>query len=215
MTMTYEGRSNLSPDIFRRLAQITFNGPLLKEIEELAIMKDLAKGQALFSSGFTRGLPQLRLHRIAAEDAFTDLEQTSALSLDRSLLLRLRDAGRCRREVARKPRFMGRRAARATWKLLHIRLHGPLKPVRQKLGGHHNRRSDRMVLIHLLMPKGRSVAQLHPPTSDCHAVRRLATRSGRTKGVDIVGVTTAVPNAAGKGVRDLPVTLDRCSDEQG
>ena len=41
---------------------------------------------------------RLRLHRIAAEDAFKGLDQTSALNLDWSFLTRLRDSGRAAAE---------------------------------------------------------------------------------------------------------------------
>jgi NTE family protein len=91
---SYDGRPTLSPQIVKRVQQITFNGPLLKELESLAALQALADRRDLFSSQFSRHLRKLRLHRISAEHAFAGLEQASALNLDWSFLTQLRDSGR-------------------------------------------------------------------------------------------------------------------------
>src|SRR5207244_2162366 len=87
-----------SPQIVKRLQQIAFNSPLLKEIEALAALRKLSERKGLFSSRFRRKLQRLRLHRIVAQDAFEGLDQTSALNLDWSFLTRLRDSGRAAAE---------------------------------------------------------------------------------------------------------------------
>jgi NTE family protein len=95
----YDGRPTPSPQIVKRLQQIAFNSPLLKEIEALATLQELSEREGLFSSRFGRKLQRLRLHRIAAEDAFEGLDQASALNLDWSFLTRLRDSGRAAAEA--------------------------------------------------------------------------------------------------------------------
>ncbi|SEC95169.1 NTE family protein [Rhizobiales bacterium GAS188] len=82
-----------SPEIIKRLNQMTFNNSLLHDLDTLSSMMELAKerdGEGRLS----RKLQRLRLHRLAAEDAVPDLRQMSAFNLDWDQLIRLRDAGR-------------------------------------------------------------------------------------------------------------------------
>ncbi|WP_178133860.1 patatin-like phospholipase family protein [Vineibacter terrae] len=83
-----------SPQIVRRLNEITFNTPLVRELEALATLGSIyGRTLALFSP-MARRLRRLRLHHIAAENAFAALDRTSPMDLDWPFLLRLRDAGR-------------------------------------------------------------------------------------------------------------------------
>jgi NTE family protein len=91
---TYDGKPMLSPQIVKRVQQITFNTPLLKEIDALLALKELAGRKGIFSSRFSRKLQALRLHRISAENTFIGLDQASALNVDWSFLTKLRDSGR-------------------------------------------------------------------------------------------------------------------------
>jgi NTE family protein len=128
----YDGRPTLSPQIVKRLQQIAFNSPLLKEIEALEALRELSEREGLFSSRFRRKLQRLRLHRIAAEDAFKGLDQTSALNLDWSFLTRLRDSGRAAAEewLATQEPFQGTRPG--MWKSLHLRVRSPLTPAHRQ-----------------------------------------------------------------------------------
>jgi NTE family protein len=84
-----------APHIVKRLQQIVFNSPLLKELEMLDSLKELAEMKGFFSTRVRRKLRRVQLHRIDAEEAFDEgLEQASALNLDWSFLTRLRDSGR-------------------------------------------------------------------------------------------------------------------------
>jgi NTE family protein len=82
-----------SPEIFRRMEQITFNSSLLRDMDALAAMMALS-GPEAGRSRLSRKLHRLRLHHIAAEHLCPDLGQSSALNLDWDFLLLLRDAGR-------------------------------------------------------------------------------------------------------------------------
>ena len=81
-----------SPQIIRRLNQMTFNSSLLHDLENLASMMELAEqgGEGRLS----RKLRKLELHRLSAEDAVPDLRDMSAVNLEWDFLTRLRDAGR-------------------------------------------------------------------------------------------------------------------------
>jgi NTE family protein len=83
-----------SPQIVRRLNQITFNAPLLRELEALATLGTLYGRTLALLSPMARRLRRLRLHRIAAEDGFDGLDLASPLDLDWPFLQRLHDAGR-------------------------------------------------------------------------------------------------------------------------
>jgi len=87
------GLPRLSSQIARRAAQIAFNGPLQKEIEALDDMCALCKDNGPFRSAACRKLERLRLHRIVAEESVDGLHQASALRLDWSFLLRLKESG--------------------------------------------------------------------------------------------------------------------------
>jgi NTE family protein len=82
-----------SPQIIRRLNQMTFNNSLLHDLDTLASMMELAKGRG-GEGRLSRKLQRLNLHRLSAEDAVPDLREMSAFNLDWDFLIRLRDAGR-------------------------------------------------------------------------------------------------------------------------
>jgi NTE family protein len=93
-------------DITRRVNQITFNGPLQREIEALADLAAVCGRERYFRSRLCRKLRRLRLHRIAAEDVIEGLQQASALALDWRFLVRLKEGGRkaaedCAARIAR------------------------------------------------------------------------------------------------------------------
>ncbi|MGO8916483.1 MAG: patatin-like phospholipase family protein [Stellaceae bacterium] len=81
-------------DITRRMNQITFNGPLQREIEALADLTEACGRERYFRSRLCRKLQRLRLHRIAAEDVVEGLQQASAAALNWSFLTRLKEGGR-------------------------------------------------------------------------------------------------------------------------
>jgi NTE family protein len=88
-----EGLPRLSSQIARRAAQIAFNSPLQKEIEALDDMRALCKDNGPFRSAACRKIERLRLHRIVAEESVDGLHQASALRLDWSFLMRLKEGG--------------------------------------------------------------------------------------------------------------------------
>ncbi|QEX24354.1 alpha/beta hydrolase [Hypericibacter adhaerens] len=87
-------RPQSSPEIARRVNQISFNNPLQTEMEALADLVALYRREPLLLSRRDRRLRHLKLHRIAAEDAVDGLEHSSALALDWSFLTRLKESGR-------------------------------------------------------------------------------------------------------------------------
>jgi NTE family protein len=82
-----------SPQIIRRLNQMTFNNSLIHDLENLSSMMELAKEQG-GEGRMSRKLRKLTLHRLSAEDRVPDLREMSAFNLDGDFLARLRDAGR-------------------------------------------------------------------------------------------------------------------------
>jgi NTE family protein len=82
-----------SPEIIKRLNQMTFNNSLLRDLDSLSSMTEMAKERE-GEGRLSRKLRRLRLHRLAAEDSVTDLRQLSAFNLDWDFLMRLHDAGR-------------------------------------------------------------------------------------------------------------------------
>jgi NTE family protein len=82
-----------SPEIVKRTLQITFNGPLLRDLEALAAMTKLS-GEEGEGSRLARKLKRLRLHHLAAEKEVSGLGEASALDRDWDFLVALRDAGR-------------------------------------------------------------------------------------------------------------------------
>jgi NTE family protein len=96
----HDGVPHLPQDISRRVNQITFNGPLQREIEALVDFAT-AFGRGRYSrSRLSRKFQRLRLHRIAAEDVIEGLQQASMLALDLPFLMRLK-AGRPDRQGRR------------------------------------------------------------------------------------------------------------------
>ncbi|HZB91158.1 MAG TPA: patatin-like phospholipase family protein, partial [Stellaceae bacterium] len=91
---TLEGLPRFSPDIARRMMQISFNAPLHREVEALDDLKALSRKDGLFPSRFCRRLQRLRLHRIAAEDDVAGLGRASTATVDRDFLLQLKESGR-------------------------------------------------------------------------------------------------------------------------
>jgi NTE family protein len=83
-----------SPQIIRRLNQMTFNNSLLHDLENLSSMMELAKEPSSGEGRLSRKLRRLKLHRLSAEDLVPDLREMSAFNLDGDFLARLRDAGR-------------------------------------------------------------------------------------------------------------------------
>ncbi len=89
----HEDVPRLSRDIARRVSQIAFNGPLQKEVEAIADLRELCRRERIFRSRICRKLQRLRLHRIAAEDEVEGLSQASAFNLDWPFLRRLKEGG--------------------------------------------------------------------------------------------------------------------------
>lgn len=83
-----------SQEIARRVNQISFNSPLQGELEALSSLTALCLSEPFLLSREARKLRRLRLHRIAAEDEVDGLERSSALDLDWSFLMRLKESGR-------------------------------------------------------------------------------------------------------------------------
>jgi NTE family protein len=80
-------------EIDKRLGQITFNGPLQKELEAIGMMKNLLKeGQP--TSRLGRKIQSLRLHHLSAEEHVDGLGQASVLNTKWDFLTHLRDRGR-------------------------------------------------------------------------------------------------------------------------
>ncbi len=88
------GVPQLSTNISRRVSQITFNGPLLREVEALADLCALCRKQMFFRSRLCRRLLRLRLHRLSAEEVVDGLDRASAVDLDWRFLTQLKDDGR-------------------------------------------------------------------------------------------------------------------------
>ncbi len=89
-----KGMPYLLHDITRRMNQITFNGPLQREMEALADLTEACSRERYFRSRLCRKLQRLRLHRIAAEDAVEGLQQASAMAVGWPFLARLKEGGR-------------------------------------------------------------------------------------------------------------------------
>jgi NTE family protein len=83
-----------SPQIVQRLNQITFNAPLLRELEALATLGTLYGRTLALLSPMARRLRRLRLHRIAAENEYAELDRASPMTLDWPFMMRLHEAGR-------------------------------------------------------------------------------------------------------------------------
>jgi len=86
-------------EIDKRLGQITFNGPLQKELEAVALMKQLVRKEGEPVSRLGRKIQSLQLHHVSAEDHVDGLSQMSVLNTERSFLTHLRDRGRAAAEA--------------------------------------------------------------------------------------------------------------------
>lgn len=92
--VTTEKLPLLSRDIVRRMNEMTFNAPLLAEIDALAALTRLC-GKHLFSrEPLCRRLKRLCVHRLALCEEAADLGAGHAASVDWEFLTRLRDLGR-------------------------------------------------------------------------------------------------------------------------
>ena len=80
-------------EIRKRIEQITFASSLARDMDALAAMKELA-GPHDQGSRLARKLQKLRLHHLTAEAEYPALGKASALNLDWTFLLALREAGR-------------------------------------------------------------------------------------------------------------------------
>src|SRR3954470_18759334 len=86
-------------EIDKRLGQITFNGPLQKELEAIGMMKNLLRQEGQPTSRLGRKIQSLRLHHLSAEEHVEGLSQASVLNTDRGFLTHLRDQGRAAAET--------------------------------------------------------------------------------------------------------------------
>ena len=86
-------------EIDKRLGQITFNGPLQKELEAVAMMKQLVRKEGEPVSRLGRKIQSLQLHHVSAEDHVDGLSQMSVLNTEQSFLTHLRDRGRVAAEA--------------------------------------------------------------------------------------------------------------------
>jgi NTE family protein len=85
-----EGTPRSANEIQNRIDEITFNAALLREFRAIAFVKKLiAEGRV--TEGEYR---DIRLHRIAADEAFKDLSASSKVSAEWAFLEYLRDLGR-------------------------------------------------------------------------------------------------------------------------
>ncbi len=87
-----------SPDIGKRLEQITFNGVFLREAAALTTMARVA-GPKSQDPVFSRKLQRLRLHHLSAECEHSALSEASGGNLDRQFLRNLRESGRAAAET--------------------------------------------------------------------------------------------------------------------
>jgi NTE family protein len=83
-----------SPEIDKRLNQITFNSSLQRDLEALAIMAQLCREGDMQHSRLGRKLQRLNLHRLVAEEHIEGLSGLSFMNTDWTHLQHLRDQGR-------------------------------------------------------------------------------------------------------------------------
>jgi NTE family protein len=86
------GMPTTSPEIVKRLEQITFNASLIRDMDAITAMTKVSEDAG--ATALSRKLQRLRVHHIAAEAEFPTLSQSSGMNLDWDFLLQLRDAGR-------------------------------------------------------------------------------------------------------------------------
>ena len=87
-------RPRTSPQIDKRLNQITFSSSLQRELEAVSMMRRLARESEGGNSELGNKLSSLRLHRLVAEEHVDDLSDLGLQDTDWSVLRRLRDRGR-------------------------------------------------------------------------------------------------------------------------
>jgi NTE family protein len=84
-----EGTPQTAREILNRINEITFNASLLSEFRAISFVRRLIEG------GFPPGWrPNLRLHRIAGDDALRELTSSSRFNTEWPFFLHLRDIGR-------------------------------------------------------------------------------------------------------------------------
>jgi len=83
-----------SPEIDKRLNQITFNSSLQRDLEALAMMSQLCREADMQGSRLGRKLQRLNLHRLIAEDHVDGLSGRSFMDTNWAHLQHLRDQGR-------------------------------------------------------------------------------------------------------------------------
>ncbi len=89
-------RSRSAAGIAGRLNEITFNASLVKELQSIMLLKQALDEEPVghpFKHPLFNQVRQLRLHRIAAEEATFRLDKKSKLDPEWELLLGLRDLG--------------------------------------------------------------------------------------------------------------------------
>jgi NTE family protein len=89
-----DGVPRLPSQIARLVAQVTFNGPLRRDIEALDDLCALCREERIFRSRLCRKLNRLRLHHIVAEHTVAGLHRASAFNVDWNFLTALKQAGR-------------------------------------------------------------------------------------------------------------------------
>src|SRR4051794_24944601 len=80
-------------EIDKRLGQIMFNGPRQKELEAVALMKQLVRNEGEPVSRLGRKIQSLQLHHVSAEDHVDGLSQMSGFDTGRSFPARPRGQG--------------------------------------------------------------------------------------------------------------------------
>jgi len=97
--MDHAGLPITKSEIDKRLGQITFNSPLQKELEAIALMRKLVRNEGEPVSRLGRKIQSLQLHHLCAEDHVDGLSQASVLNTQWSFLTQLRDQGRAAAEA--------------------------------------------------------------------------------------------------------------------
>jgi len=99
----HDGLPVARSEIDKRLGEITFNGPLQKELETIGLMRTLLRKEGQPTSRLGRKIDALRLHRLSAEDHVDGLSEASVLNTDPSFLTGLKDRGRAAAEAWLNP----------------------------------------------------------------------------------------------------------------
>ena len=92
--VNYAELPTTSPQIDKRLGQITFSSSLQRDLEALSMMAQLCREGDMQGSRFGRKLQRLKLHRLIAEDHVDGLGGISFMNTDWMHLLHLRNQGR-------------------------------------------------------------------------------------------------------------------------